>query len=69
VNTDVNNDINENDNAWNALIDAFNAFFTDHDVLHQFLTIYGPINGKLIITIFNNIAIAYEVTESNFYET
>jgi hypothetical protein len=61
--------MNENDDAWNALIDAFNAFFTDHDMPYQFLTIYGPINGKFITTILNNIAIAYGVTESNFYET
>jgi hypothetical protein len=69
VDTGVNNDINENDDAWDALIDAFNAFFTDHNVPHQFLTICGPINGKLITTILNNIAIAYGVTGSGLYET
>jgi hypothetical protein len=36
---------------------------------YQFLTIYGPINGKFTTTIFNNIATAHGVTESNFYET
>jgi hypothetical protein len=69
VNTGVNDDINENDDAWDALIDAFNAFFTDHDVPHQFLTICGPIDGKLTTTIFNNIATAYGVTGSDPYET
>jgi hypothetical protein len=61
--------VDENDDAWDALIDAFNAFFTDHNVPHQFLTTCGPINGKLIITILNNIAIAYGITGSNPYET
>jgi hypothetical protein len=36
---------------------------------YQFLTIYGPINGKLTTTILNNIATAYGVTESDSYET
>jgi hypothetical protein len=61
--------MDENSDAWDALIDASNAFFTNHDVLHQFLTTYGPINGKLITTIFNNITTAYGVTGFDPYET
>jgi hypothetical protein len=36
---------------------------------HRFLITYGPINGKLTITILNNIAIAHGITGSNSYET
>jgi hypothetical protein len=69
VDTGVDDDMDENDDAWDALIDASDTFFTDHDVPHQFLTTCGPIDGKLTTTILNNIATAHGVTGSDPYET
>jgi hypothetical protein len=58
----------DNDDDVNAFFDAFNAFFTFYNTFQQFFTIFGPIDGQIIIILFNNATAAHEITRIDFFE-
>jgi hypothetical protein len=58
----------DNNDDVNAFFDAFNAFFTFYNTFQQFLTIYGPIDGQITITLLNNAAAAHGITGIDPFE-